>query len=816
MSMNLSGIAAMVAAFPARLWQASAGFVSSGTVLYVLPVPIIAGALYLNSRGHLAKRAEKGSLPALGRLTKRLLPRGKGAATLRDEGERLLHSARIGSAWAMHEIGKKLLSGEAGAFQPDAQLGKLWIRQAANYGHPEAVKQLKKGAPGAAGGVPPLPGAAPLTPPPAADPFRELYGLIGLEGIKKTVADIADRARLFQMRRAKGLTQTQPALHLVFMGNPGTGKTVVARIIGGILKQTGYLPSGHLVEVSVPEMISQYVGDTPQKVRDNVIKAMGGVLFIDEAYALLGHQTSGGSNYGAEAVATLLKLMEDNKERLVVIAAGYPGEMHAFLDANPGFRSRFTDIVQFEDYGPEELVTIFHKLARESQFKIDALAERALIETMREARTVFAHNFSNGRFVRNLFEQSVKGLASRVSKQASPSRQDIELLTAEDVRGAFAYIAKSSAGATTMPATGAGAAKPPPRIDPKTPPAPPKGSSGAKAGPKSTPKPDAGQAAEPSIVLQGSSLSAAKLSGAVEGDKAGGPELPTPGRIHPLLGELENAVDPIAELAALVGLAEIKKAVSDIGDRARHFEQRRKQGLPAARPAVHMALQGPPGTGKTTVARLMGRILKQTGYLARGQVFEIQLPDLLGADAGSTAARVRDAVAEAQDGVLLVDGAYALSGDDGQRAREAVALLFKLMEDNQERLAAIFTGYETEMRALFEADPGFRARITDLISFPDYGPEDLERIYLKFAKDQHYAPDAAAAKRLTALMKKAVAEIQPLSNGRFVRNLFEDSVKNLAARTDRQGKTTREDMQTIRSEDIELAYEEALRQEKSE
>jgi SpoVK/Ycf46/Vps4 family AAA+-type ATPase len=736
---------------------------------------IIVAVLLRNNPRFQRWRASQGSLRALLRLTEPLV---RADPVAKAEWQTLKEYSKRNVSWAMFALGSKLSSQAHSNFQYDRLVGYLWIKKAAEFNHPGAQDLLRRASirdepmyapPAPAGGG----GAKPATvdtrdtaiihqPKHGSDPFKELAGLIGLAGIKTAVANIAHRARLFEKRKSQGLANTVPAMHLIFMGNPGTGKTIVARIIGGVLKQAGYLKRGHVVEVSVPELISQYVGETPLKVREKVEQALDGVLFIDEAYGLMGHNTSAGSSYGAQAITTLLKLMEDNRERLVVIAAGYPAEMQAFLDVNPGFRSRFTDIIHFEDYSPEELVLIFTKLVTDQQFTLFPSAAVFLGDVMKQARAELTHNFPNGRFVRNLFENSVKNLAARVGQMEKHSTRDLQVIRLEDIKLAFEEVRRNQKGDV-------------PDADN-----------------------DDGEARD-------------RQQGAGEDSSPWEPPvLPVP---LPL-----SAVDPFAQLDAMVGLEDIKRAVSDISNRARLFGARQAQGLPAVRPVIHMALLGNPGTGKTTVARIMGEILHQTGYLTRGHVVEVLVSDLLGQGHGDTAQRVRQHVMRALDGVLLIDNAYRLAGDGeaGALGRAATTALAKLMEDYKDRLVVIAAGYADEMQHFLDSDPGLRSRFTDVVYFSDYKPAELLALYAQMASAQQYKIAPAALQLLEEFFRQPPdAATNSFSNGRLVRNIFEDSVKSLAART--SGKMmfpSREDLETIKPEDVQPAFAEALAQAK--
>jgi SpoVK/Ycf46/Vps4 family AAA+-type ATPase len=278
--------------------------------------------------------------------------------------------------------------------------------------------------------------------------FAELNQLVGLDPVKQQVHAIAAQLRVAKMRDTHGLTSQPPAMHFVFTGPPGTGKTTVARILGRIFAALGLLVRPEVVEAHRADLIGEHLGSTAIKTNKLVDSAMGGVLFIDEAYSLHNDGYSGGDAFGAEAVQTLLKRAEDERDRLVIVLAGYPDDMDRFLRSNPGLASRFSTRVTFPSYGPEDLVKIAKLLADQAGDKFDQGAVDALDEIFAhacEARRI--DDLGNGRFVRSLFERACAWRDLRVvhlGEQATA--KDLTTVTGEDVRAAYRELAGPDQG----------------------------------------------------------------------------------------------------------------------------------------------------------------------------------------------------------------------------------------------------------------------------------------------------------------------------------------------------------------------------------
>lgn len=261
--------------------------------------------------------------------------------------------------------------------------------------------------------------------------MAELDGLVGLEAVKKDVKNLVNLVKVRKLRQENDLPVAAMSLHMVFMGNPGTGKTTVARLVSGLYASIGVLSKGQLVEVDRSGLVAGYVGQTALKTQEAINSALGGVLFIDEAYSL---SSGGEQDFGREAIETILKAMEDHRDDLIVIVAGYTGPMQKFLDSNPGLESRFNKYFNFPDYNGEELYKIFLLQCKKNGYQLNKKAETAAKKIFNELYENRSENFGNGRDVRNMFEDVVIRHSNRVAAMEAPTKEDLMTILPKDLK----------------------------------------------------------------------------------------------------------------------------------------------------------------------------------------------------------------------------------------------------------------------------------------------------------------------------------------------------------------------------------------------
>ena len=338
------------------------------------------------------------------------------------------------NAWRYYELAMRLAHTvcAADAVPSEAELAALerfrnvLLRAIDRGGVPRPGGVVGAPASGSSAARPPAPPQEPARP--LEELLAELDGLVGLSAVKAEVKLVTNLLQVQKLREERGLPVVESSRHLVFTGNPGTGKTTVARLLAQIYRTLGVVEKGHLVETDRAGLVAGYVGQTALKVKEVFDTALGGVLLIDEAYAL----ARGGENdFGMEATDTLVKLIEDHREEVAVIAAGYPDEMHEFIESNPGLRSRFPKTIHFPDYTTDELLSIFESMCKKASYTVGK-------ETAVKAAEVFHSlprdkGFGNGRIARNLFESAMAHQASRLVTIENPTNDQLMELTPGDI-----------------------------------------------------------------------------------------------------------------------------------------------------------------------------------------------------------------------------------------------------------------------------------------------------------------------------------------------------------------------------------------------
>lgn len=348
----------------------------------------------------------------------------------KDAIDQIFDRARHGDVFAQVLMGQILIEGKD--VQKDVQNGIGWMKNAAQCNclyAKEYLDDMRRSLMATSNQQVAKTGSTSGSLQPKIDYSAELSSLVGLSLVKEDVESLRNLIKVQALRKQQGLPITKVSYHCVFTGNPGTGKTTVARIVAGIYKELGLLSKGHLVEVDRSKLVGEYVGQTAPKTNKVIDEALDGVLFIDEAYTLVGGQ----NDYGAEAIATLLKRMEDDRDRLVVILAGYTNEIKEFIDSNPGLQSRFNRYIHFEDYSADELLEIFMRNIKKSGYNIKGDAYVQLQINIHQATAKRDKKFGNARYVRNLFEKIVQKQANRLSRIQNPTKEQLKMITIEDI-----------------------------------------------------------------------------------------------------------------------------------------------------------------------------------------------------------------------------------------------------------------------------------------------------------------------------------------------------------------------------------------------
>ncbi|MEZ0224001.1 MAG: AAA family ATPase [Alphaproteobacteria bacterium] len=583
--------------------------------------------------------------------------------------------------------------------------------------------------------------------------LKKLDVLIGQKNLKVRIGSFLDRIELDRARAKFGLPAKKANLHTVFTGSPGTGKTTVARILGGMFKEAGVLSKGQLVETSPADILGvRYVGEAAQRMAAKVKEAQGGVLFIDEAYNFTEYKGSR-TDVAAEAIDVLLRSLEDPAQEFMTVIAGYEDEIKNFLSQNPGLKSRFQTYINFDSYSAEDLAAIYVKMAKEADYVLAKGCDEVLGRVMPLAPEKYSRTFGNARYVKNLFDETLKILSSRIATKADPTREDVMILMPDDVQKAFEAI----------------------WVEPK----------------KSKLKNKDGVAIDLPPVSVGAKPPTAPTMSAFQ-------------ELEALVG-LDNVKTAVRKTAHEMQFFKSRSTAGlPVARSARHFVFTGNPGTgktTIARIFGHIL--------KEVGYLEQGHVIETTGYDLIGQYVGHTGPQVAG--------RIADAMGGIlfiDEAYTLNSHATIHGGDFGQ---DAVATLLKLMEDYRDKFVVIVAGYPKEMKTFVDSNPGLKSRFTDFIEFEDYSPVDLENIYLKLAKDFKYVLSDGAGRALKEVMADApVTFAVNFPNGRFVRNLFEDTLKNLASRVASTALPAQagapfsmEALTVIEAADLNEAYEEA-------
>lgn len=556
------------------------------------------------------------------------------------------------------------------------------------------------------------------------DVMKEMDQFVGMNAVKDTIRRIAQeitvQKRLIELGEgAEGLTK----FNFILTGNPGTGKTSVANTLGKIFYALGVTSTDRVTKKEPKDLISQFNNESAKVMDAAITEAMGGVLFIDEAYGLNPvDETGHGTNpEGKKALETLMTRMENEAGKFVVICAGYPKEMDDFLKANPGLPRRFSHRIHIDDYTAEELLEIYERAAKAKKYNFTLADEAVRMKALNMFQNMVA--MKNERF----------GNAGEAMKKVAETKTNINnrLMKHE---GEWTPEVLESARVAYL---------------------------------------DDIPYEEPEKVSVEACL---------------------------------------AELNELIGLEGVKSSLTKLAHTINNeIESARLEGRHPVIPLGHYLFLGNPGTGKTTVARLMGKILYSMGALPSPKVVEVDKSKLVGRFLGETPAITSNVINSAMGGILFIDEAYQLSnegynGGGGGYGKEALETLLKRLEDDRGKFVCIAAGYSYEMQTFINANSGIESRFPrrNWITFEDYKPEELFRIFMLYASKGGYTLDPMAENAVRAKLTQLYNNRErTFGNARDARNLFDEVKSNLAARLAEEGGThTPEERKTIMMEDV--------------
>lgn len=505
--------------------------------------------------------------------------------------------------------------------------------------------------------------------------IKNIDDLIGLEEIKREIYKFKNLL-IFNKKISNKIDSHNMNMNMLFLGNPGTGKTTVAAIMANILYELGYIKKNKFIEVTAKDLVAEYIGQTAIKTSKVIENALDGVLFIDEAYSIISMDRA--ASFGRESMATLVQAMEKYRDRLIVIFAGYTIEMKKFLDSNSGIASRIGYTFEFNNYETNELMEILEHYAIKKGFNIQEDAKKEIsdiVETNKNSR-----NFGNARFMINLFEKLVMIHAQNFDDN------NLMMITKADV-----------------------------------------------------------------IALKDENYNLKKS-------------------IQDVRGKLSN----------LVGLKNAKEELDGLIDLV-ILNNKLEKRVPLN---LNMIFIGNPGTGKTTVARIFAEILYNLGYIKNNKLIEVTGKDIIGEYVGQTSSKTAKVLENALDGLLFIDEAYTIMGQQGTNvnySQDAMSTITKYMTDYEGRLTIIFAGYKKEMKEFVELNPGLISRIGETVEFDDYNEEELLEIFKQEVQKAEFIIEQDAENKVLDIIKEN-KNSKNFGNARFILNVFKKTLMQHAKR----------------------------------
>ncbi len=544
----------------------------------------------------------------------------------------------------------------------------------------------------------------------------ELNNLVGLNSVKKEINDLVKLAKFFA-EQGEDL-RDKIANHYLFLGNPGTGKTTVARIFSNIFSALGVLSKGHLVETDRQGLVAGYVGQTAEKTSNLIDKAIGGTLFIDEAYSLIKPESQG-SDFGKEAIDILLKRMEDDRGKFIVIAAGYTEEMKKFIASNPGLESRFTKSILFEDYTPDDMMEIIKRYLAKDKKKTTKEAESLLMKYFNDIYKNRDKKFGNARIVRNIYDLLKQKLMLRIADLPPDKRT-------EDVLNTFIL--------------------------------------------------------QDVIEATGKSNIASEYQ--VKGD--------------PL--KLQEYMD---ELNSLVGLEKVKEKIYQLISGSKIIQLKRERGLHVIEKNLHSIFIGNDGTGRSTVAKILGKILKELGILEKGHLIKVTRTDLVINYQDRTASNTEQIIREAFGGILFIDEAYDLVQSDEDFGWEAMDTILKRINQYKNKFIVILSDITSKMNKFITSFPDIIKHFSNILEFDDYTPRQLLSISYLIANNHGYVLDEGALQMLLEIFTQLYEKRdENFRNAFTAKNILYSAISKQEQRISMIINPTDEDLKTITLEDV--------------